>query len=335
MGGRALEVATSAPKRVAACDIGDGADGVALLAFARPAGVLHAAGVLHDRMLRSMATDDVCAVFEPKALGASHVHAMVACTALEAFGLFSSVASTFGNVGQANYAAANAYLDAVARSRRCLGIVVSSLQIPAVSGSGMGATTFGKEQLHAIGAVSLDEFAAFLCIALAPARAAMERTLAPFAKHLLASAAILEDSSQQVSHGLSIGRQGISSTQFEYLTLLPEKERLAYLEVQVSRLVSPLVGGLCDWFTVDTELMDSGVDSIASQELTRIIEQEMGIRQSPGILFQYPTVRTLAEHILESFVVVDICAVASSIPSEIKPDNWGQMLPGAGDGMHV
>ena len=57
MGGRALEVATSALKRVAACDIGDGADGLALRAFAPPTGVLHAAGVLHDRMLRSMATD--------------------------------------------------------------------------------------------------------------------------------------------------------------------------------------------------------------------------------------------------------------------------------------
>ena len=83
----------------------------------------------------------------PKALATSHLQAITVRTPLDALGLFSSVASTFGNVGQGNYAAANAYLDAVARSRRRHGALVSSLQIPAVSGSGMGATSFDTEQV--------------------------------------------------------------------------------------------------------------------------------------------------------------------------------------------
>ena len=53
----------------------------------------------------------------------------------------------------------------------------------------MGATTFDKEQLDAMGTISLDEFASCLSIALAPARASMERTLAPLARALLASTA--------------------------------------------------------------------------------------------------------------------------------------------------
>ena len=86
-------------------------------------------------MLRSMVSHDIHAVLAPKAVAASHVQKVVMRTPLQAFGLFSSVASTFGNVGQANYAAANSYLDAVARSRRWHGTLGSSLQIPAVSGA--------------------------------------------------------------------------------------------------------------------------------------------------------------------------------------------------------
>ena len=124
--------------RVAACDVGVAADAVLLLALAPPTGVLHAAGVLHDKMLRSMATDDVHAVFAPKALAASKLQTMVALSPLEAFTLFSSVASTFGNIGQANYAAANAYLDSLGGCRSAVGASAVCLVI---SGSGVNRAT--------------------------------------------------------------------------------------------------------------------------------------------------------------------------------------------------
>ena len=191
VGGLAIDAEKSALMRVAACDVGDASDALVLMACAAPTGVLHAAGVLHDKMLRFMTADDVHAVFAAKARGGSHIRAIALHTPLEAFGLFSSVASTFGNVGQGNYAAANAYLDAVARSRRRHGALVSSLQIPAVSGSGMGATTFDTVQLEAMGAISPDEFASCLSVALAPRRTATDCTLAPLARAFLASTALL------------------------------------------------------------------------------------------------------------------------------------------------
>ena len=171
---------------VFACDSSDVSSVGALRATNAFGGILHAAGVLRDRMFRAMSSADVCFAFEPKALGASYIHHMTALTPLEAMGLFSSVASTFGNVGQSNYAAANACMDALALNRRKGGRVSSSLQIPAVRGSGMGASTFDAAQMDAIGAISLDEFAGCLHASVAAARPASMCTLAPLKQMLIA-----------------------------------------------------------------------------------------------------------------------------------------------------
>ena len=69
-------------------------------------------------------------------------------------------------------------MDALARCRRCRAVLGSSLQIPAVRGAGMGATTFGTEQLDAMGATTLDEFASWLARGLMPRLAGSERVQA-------------------------------------------------------------------------------------------------------------------------------------------------------------
>jgi NADP-dependent 3-hydroxy acid dehydrogenase YdfG len=155
------------------------------------AGVLHTAGVLRDKMLRSLAPDDAYHVFAPKALAASHIHRVAACMPVESMGMFSSLSATIGNIGQASYSAANAYLDALARCRREGGSAGSSLQIPAVSGAGMGAAAFDTEQLRSMGALTLDEFACSLSTSLCHARAGQELTQALVARALLESVAAM------------------------------------------------------------------------------------------------------------------------------------------------
>jgi len=124
--------------KVVACDVADAVATGALYWFSGPRslrGVLHAAGVLRDMLLRSMDAVAIRYVFAPKALGASGIHHIVSKAPLDVLGLFSSVASVFGTVGQINYAAANTYMEALAFRHRLTGTVGWCMQIPYVIGA--------------------------------------------------------------------------------------------------------------------------------------------------------------------------------------------------------
>ncbi|WP_143660641.1 SDR family NAD(P)-dependent oxidoreductase, partial [Streptomyces sp. JHA26] len=107
---------------VVACDVGERSAVEAVLAGV-PAGlpltaVVHAAGVLDDGVLDGLSVGRFEAVLRAKAEGARHLHELTRGMGLSAFVLFSSFSATVGGAGQANYAAANAYLDALAEMRR-------------------------------------------------------------------------------------------------------------------------------------------------------------------------------------------------------------------------
>ncbi|MCP4918269.1 MAG: SDR family NAD(P)-dependent oxidoreductase, partial [Proteobacteria bacterium] len=106
---------------VAACDVSD-RNAVSAVLDVIPTdhpltGVFHLAGVLDDGVVTELTAERVARVLAPKVDGAWHLHTLTAAHNLSAFVLFSSAAGVMGGPGQANYAAANTFLDALAASR--------------------------------------------------------------------------------------------------------------------------------------------------------------------------------------------------------------------------
>lgn len=137
--------ALGASAEVAACDVADAAaladvlDRVGDEAPLR--GVVHCAGILDDGVVAELRPDRLARVLRPKVDGAAHLHRLTADRPLDLFLLVSSAAGVVGNAGQANYAAANVFLDQLAHQRRALGLPAVSVSFGAWAGRGSPRNT--------------------------------------------------------------------------------------------------------------------------------------------------------------------------------------------------
>ncbi|MEU0839171.1 type I polyketide synthase [Streptomyces sp. NPDC005962] len=149
---------------VAACDVADRKAVEALLASI-PAdqpltAVMHAAGVLDDGVLDALTPQRFATVLGPKADAARHLHELTQGLELSAFVLFSGIAGTLGDAGQGNYAAANAYLDALAEQRRTDGLPATSVAWGRWGETGLAAGGAIGERLDRGGVPAMDPHAA-------------------------------------------------------------------------------------------------------------------------------------------------------------------------------
>ncbi|MBB4689240.1 type I polyketide synthase [Amycolatopsis jiangsuensis] len=268
--------------------------------------VMHAAGALDDGVLDRLSTERLASTLTGKAAGAVHLDELTADLDLDAFVLFSSTSATFGNGGQGNYAAANAFLDALAEKRRARGLPGLSLAWGPWDGGGVGQASEGARQrlarnkwevlmdpalaVRALAQAVEDPTHATLTLmevdfaALATERGADELRRAPFMRELPELHALPEVTETEEDAEFAQRLTGVP---------LAEQERLL---VELIRTEAAWVMGYGDAAVIDPAraFSEMGLDSLTSVELRNRLGAATGLKLPTTLLFDHPDPVALA-----------------------------------------
>ncbi|MER7842083.1 SDR family NAD(P)-dependent oxidoreductase [Streptomyces sp. NPDC096040] len=309
---------------VVACDVADREAVAAVLAEHPVTAVVHAAGVLDDGVLAALSPERVAEVFRAKVDGARHL-AELTGPELNAFVLFSSVAGTLGNAGQAAYAAANAALDGLAAQRRAAGLPATAVAWGLwAESSGMteGMAGTDRARLARAGVVPLDSGTALDLLDTATALddpVLLAARLDPVALRERAAEGVLSP----VLRGLvpvvrrAVATEGAADGADGLLRRLAEGEPLRVLQDLVLTQAAVVLGhadpgGL----SPDRPFKDFGFDSLTAVELRNRLGRATGVRLPATVVFDHPTPAALAGH-LRGELIGDATAV--SAPAAAAP----------------
>jgi acyl transferase domain-containing protein/acyl carrier protein len=316
---RTLETLRAAGAEVSAvsCDVADKrrlADVLEEVGVSMPPlrGVFHAAGIVDDALLSSQTAERLAEVMRPKVDGALHLHALT--RDLDWFVTFSSLSALAGPPGQAGYAAANAFLDALAQRRRSDGLPGLSIDWGAWSGVGMvddrilsrwrgwGVDAFSPAEILAalehlmsvrprsqMAVCSLDE-ERFSSGYLRGRRGSLWATFGGDARTRGSAAA-------SVSRAASSATRGAAALS----SILPgaaPAERIGLTMDHVRDAVAEVLGlPNSEAIDEDTTFTDLGIDSLMGEQLRSGLSKSVGRKLPDNVIFEENSVSRLARFI--------------------------------------
>jgi acyl transferase domain-containing protein/acyl carrier protein len=264
-------------------------------------GVFHAAGVLDDGVVLQLDEARLAGVMAPKARGAWNLHRLTRQHELEHFVLFSSAASLVGSPGQGNYAAGNAYLDALAHYRLARGLPALSVNWGPWSTIGMAAADARRlKHLDALGVATIEPEVGWYALGrllscgrpqVGVLRLDLRRWLERFRNGDLPFFRVLA-AEQGTGGGARVRDPQLLK---EILALPTAEDRRRFLESRLQAEIGRALG--MDPAEIDPAagFADLGFDSLVAVEFKNRLEDQLGITLSATTMFAHPTLESLVD----------------------------------------
>ena len=302
---------------VVACDVADRDALEAVLAEYPPTAVVHAAGVLDDGVLSSLTPDRLAGVLKPKALAAFHLHELTRDLDLSAFVSFASTAGVWGGPGQGNYAAANAYLDALAEHRRSLGLAATSISWGPWADTGMADAAAVAERQRLGGIHALDPELAIAALQQALDHGETTLTVAgvDWARYVPSFTAVRPS---PLLLGIPEARAAMETATEKKSLGLDEREILDFVRTQVAGVLG--YAGPSD-VEPNRAFTDLGFDSLTAVDLRNRLSAATGLKLPATLIFDYPTTTALVAHLKgELGDAADTPSTVDAMPRAVEDD---------------
>ncbi|MBP2037353.1 acyl transferase domain-containing protein/short-subunit dehydrogenase/acyl carrier protein [Streptomyces avidinii] len=303
---------------LAACDAAD-RDALAAVLAAIPAeqpliAVVHCAGTAENALLATLDPGMIDRVFRAKVDAAVHLHELTEGMDLSAFVLFSSIAGTLGGTGQGNYAAANTFLDSLARHRRARGLAATSLAwglwaTERGMGGGLTEAASAGTPMRGVRALPTEEGLALFDLGwrsaepvLFPARLggaalraqASAGTLPPVLRGLFRTSSRRTAGTETQDAGTQLRRR--------LAEMMPVERQETLLALVRGRIAAVLGHGSPDQIEADRPFRDLGFTSLTAVELRNRLNAATGLRLPVSLVFDYPTLDALVPLLLGKLV---------------------------------
>jgi acyl transferase domain-containing protein/acyl carrier protein len=269
-------------------------------------GVIHAAGVLDDGTLRNLDWSRFESVLRPKVAGAWNLHRATLDDDLDFFVLYSSAAALLGSSGQANYIAANAFLDALAHHRQALGRPALSIDWGGWDEAGMAARLDDgrRSRLVQTGVALIDPLTGDRLLAELVARSAPQVGVVPVDWNEVARrspgamrrpfyAALVTVADSATAAG------GAPGSLISELAALDAEDRYDHVRQHVRAAIVTVLGLDDDVGALDAGLglAELGMDSLMAVDLCHRLQWSTGVPLESTVAFEWPSLDALSAHI--------------------------------------
>jgi NAD(P)-dependent dehydrogenase (short-subunit alcohol dehydrogenase family)/acyl carrier protein len=293
-------------------------------------GIIHAAGLLDDSSLLQLTREQFERVTAPKIEGTWNLHMLTQQMPLDFFILFSSVTALLGTPGQGNYAAANAFLDALAQYRHALGQPALSLNWGPWSEVGLAAAQANRgERLAARGIASITPQQGLGALARLfrpdiTQVAVMPFNLAQWAEFYPAAgkSPLFGPLRTPQDHGES--KEQKSTIREALLAVEAGRRRQALLESHIREQAALVLRLAPNRVPLDKPLKNLGLDSLMTLELRNRLELSLGVTLSATLLWNYPTVAALTQFLADKMGISLLADADAPEPSPADPLVGGQ-----------